>query len=88
LVAATLSMKACGWSVNTTWMLAWQPGGTLLAIGACSAHTGKAWIAEPHHKPIVVTQNGSLLATEPWSPDGRVLLVESGGGVRASAHPR
>jgi Tol biopolymer transport system component len=61
--------------------LAWQPGGDLLAVGACQNLTGRVWIVRPHHKPVVVTRNGSLLPGEPWSRDGRVLLFYSLSGM-------
>jgi Tol biopolymer transport system component len=56
--------------------LAWQPDGSLLAAGS-SAGT---YILERGHKPVFIRTAG-LATGQPWSSDGRVLLLETSGEV-------
>lgn len=72
--------------------LAWQPHGSLLAVAAPVGADGswRVWIVRPHRKPLLVSGHarfGAIIGFgtgEPWSPDGRILLLSSGGGgIRA-----
>lgn len=71
--------------------LAWQPHGTLLAVDAAGEIDPQArlWIVRPHHKPVEISRHFGFGIRQPWSPDGRVLLVGSLAYVRAvSPHGR
>jgi Tol biopolymer transport system component len=62
-------------------VLAWQPRGRLLAV---SFHaSGRVGIVRPRRKPIFVRGAWGYGSWEPWSPDGRVLLVWTRGKLRA-----
>ncbi|HKC77182.1 MAG TPA: hypothetical protein VKB70_02235, partial [Gaiellaceae bacterium] len=72
--------------------LAWQPHGSVLAAASSGSAVpdGHVFLLRPHHKPIVVSRRygfgtlGIFGTQQPWSPDGRVLLVWDGAaGMRA-----
>lgn len=68
---------------NST-MLVWQPHGTELAVNA----TNGLWILQPGHKAINATANGDGLAlSNPWSPDGRILVVQTPGRDTVALSP-
>lgn len=62
--------------------LAWQPHGHLLAVETIpeSSPEGRVWIVPPHGKPTVVSSHFGIGL---WSPDGGILLVWAGDGLRA-----
>ncbi len=68
-----------GWDSSTA--LAWQPHGKLLAL----ASDAGLWIVQHGRKPVKVSGRGDELAAKPWSPDGRVLLVEEEYGNEVAA---
>jgi Tol biopolymer transport system component len=72
--------------------LAWQPHGSVLAVSSSgpAEPSGEVWIVQPHRRPIAVSRRfgfgtlGIFGTQQPWSPDGRVLLVWAGAkGMRA-----
>jgi Tol biopolymer transport system component len=72
--------------------LAWQPHGSVLAAQSSGSAVpqGRVFLLRPHRKPLVVSRSfafgtaAMFFAQQPWSPDGRVLLVWAGGaGMRA-----
>jgi Tol biopolymer transport system component len=60
-------------------VLAWQPHGRLLAVRVRNS----VEIVRPGRKPISVRGGWGYGSWQPWSPDGRVLLVSNHGGLRA-----
>jgi len=60
-------------------VLAWQPHGRLLAVRVGN----RVAIVRPGRKPIFVPGGWGYGAWQPWSPDGRVLLVSSRGELHA-----
>jgi Tol biopolymer transport system component len=60
-------------------VLAWQPHGRLLAVRVSK----KVAIVRPGRKPIFVKGGWGYGSWQPWSADGRVLLVSSRGGLHA-----
>ena len=68
--------------------LAWQPSGRRLAVAFPATH--RVAILQPRRKPIFVRGAWGYGSWQPWSPDGRVLLVWAGGRLRAvtpQGHP-
>jgi Tol biopolymer transport system component len=68
-----------GWDSSTA--LAWQPHGKLLTLASIAG----VWIVRHGRKPVKVSGRGDELAAKPWSPDGRVLLVEEEYGAEVTA---
>lgn len=68
-----------GWDSSTA--LAWQPHGKLLAL----ASDAGVWIVQHGRKLVKVSGRGNSFAAKPWSPDGRVLLVEEEYGNEVAA---
>ena len=60
-------------------VLAWQPHGRLLAVRVAN----RVAIVRPGRKPILVRGGWGYGSWQPWSPDGRVLLVWAGSKLRA-----
>jgi WD40-like Beta Propeller Repeat len=60
-------------------VLAWQPHGRLLAV----RYSDKIAIVRPGRKSIFVRGGWGYGSWQPWSPDGRVLLVSSRGELHA-----
>jgi Tol biopolymer transport system component len=60
-------------------VLAWQPHGRLLAV----RFRGRVAIVQRGRKPIFVRGGWGFGSWQPWSRDGRVLLVSMRGGLRA-----
>lgn len=65
-------------------VLAWQPHGRLLAVRV----SNNVELVRPGRKPIAVKGGWGYGAWEPWSPDGRVLLVSSSGGELRAFSPQ
>jgi Tol biopolymer transport system component len=72
--------------------LAWQPHGSVLAAESSGAAVpeGRVLLLRPHRKPLVVSHRfgfgtvGMIGTPQPWSPDGRILLVwAAAAGMRA-----
>jgi WD40 repeat protein len=61
--------------------LAWQPHGRRLAVAFPGTH--RVAIVRPRRKPIYVRGGWGYGSWQPWSRDGRVLLVSSRGELRA-----
>lgn len=70
---------------TTETLLAWQPHGTLLAAESPGRFgpNARLWILRPQRKPIVVSSHFGFGIAQPWSPDGRILLVWGGAYMRA-----
>jgi Tol biopolymer transport system component len=61
--------------------LAWQPHGRRLAVGFPATH--RVAIVQPGRKPVFVRGAWGYGSWQPWSPDGRALLVSVGHELRA-----
>ena len=76
--------------------LAWQPHGSVLAAESSGAAIpeGKVLLLRPHRRPIVVSRRfgfgtADIFGTQqPWSPDGRVLLVWAAAAGMRAVSPR
>jgi WD40 repeat protein len=76
--------------------LAWQPHGSVLAAQSSgnAVPSGKVLLLRPHKKSIVVSRRfgfgnvGSFGTQQPWSPDGRVLLVWAAAAGMRAVSPR
>ena len=66
-------------------VLAWQPHGRLLAV---RVRRNRVAIVRPGRKPILVRGGWGFGSWQPWSPDGRVLLVPAHGSKLRAVTPQ
>jgi Tol biopolymer transport system component len=74
-----LARKVPGLEPHTP-VLAWQPHGNRLAVAFPGTH--RVAILRRGRKPVYVRGAWGYGSWQPWSPDGRILLVWTGHGLR------